>query len=48
MLHDGRTEQVEADDVIAELSAKVGDDRLCDFDGSELDPAFSEAVARKG
>ncbi len=44
MLHDGRAQQVEADDVIAQLSAKTGGDRFGDLDGRKLDGALSERV----
>src|SRR5437016_190865 len=37
MLHDGRAQQVEADDVIAQWSAKTGGDRLGDLDGRKLE-----------
>ena len=45
MLHDGRAQQVEADDVIAQVGAKVGGDRFRDLDGRKLDGALSEHVA---
>src|SRR5580658_4786422 len=45
VLHDGRAQQVEADDVIAQLSAKTGGDRFGDLDGRKLDGALSERVA---
>ena len=45
MLHDGRAQQVEADDVIAQFRAKVGGDRFRDLDGCKLDGALSERVA---
>src|SRR5271157_5521242 len=38
------TQQVEADDVIAQLSAKTGGDRFGDLDGRKLDGALSERV----
>ena len=44
MLHDGRAQQVEADDVIAQLSAKTGGDRFGDLDSRKLDGALSERV----
>src|SRR5262252_4223069 len=44
MLHDGRAQQVEADDVIAQLSAKTGGDRFGDLDGCKLDGALPEHV----
>src|SRR5215471_1133820 len=44
VLHDGRAQQVEADDVIAQLSAKTGGDRFGDLDGRKLDGALSERV----
>ena len=44
VLHDGRAQQVEADDVIAQVRAKVGGDRLRDLDGRKLDAALSERV----
>src|SRR6516225_117069 len=36
MLRDGRAQQVEADDVIAQWSAKTGGDRFGDLDGRKL------------
>ena len=45
MLRDRRAQQVEADDVIAQLRAKAGGDRFRDFDGRKLDGALSERVA---
>ena len=42
MPHDGRAQQVEADDVIAQVRAKVGGDRFRDLDGRKLDGALSE------
>ena len=44
MLHDGRAQQVEADDVIAQVRAKVGGDRFRDLDGRKLDGALSDRV----
>src|SRR6201985_181884 len=40
MLGDGRAQQVEADDVIAQWSAKTGGDRFGDLDGGKLDAAL--------
>ena len=45
MLHDGRAHEVEADDVIAQLRAKIGGDRFRDLDGRKLDGALSERVS---
>src|ERR1700730_17390879 len=42
MPHDGRTEQIEADDVIAQIGAKLGGDRFGDLDGRKLDRTLSE------
>src|SRR3984957_11481232 len=42
MLHNGRAQQVEADDVIAQLRAKIGGDRSRDLDGRKFDGALSE------
>src|ERR1700745_993724 len=44
MLRDGRAQQVEADDVIAQWSAKTGGDRLGDLDGRKLYGGLSERV----
>jgi hypothetical protein len=44
MLHDSRAHKVEADDVIAQIGAKCGGDRLGDLDGCKLDAALSEQV----
>ena len=44
MLDDGRAQQVEADDVIAQFGAEVGGDRLGDLDGGELDGALAERL----
>src|SRR5436190_2089784 len=41
---DGRAQQVEADDVIAQVRAKIGRDRFGDLDGCKLDSALSEHV----
>ena len=45
MLHDGRAQQVEADDVIAQVRAKVGGDRFRDLDGRKLDGVLPEHAA---
>ncbi len=45
MPHDSRAQQVEADDVIAQVRTKVGSDRFCDLDGRKLDTALSEHAA---
>ena len=45
MPHDGRAQQVEADEVIAQVGAKVGGDRFRDLDRCKLDAALSEHVA---
>jgi hypothetical protein len=45
MLGDGRAQKVEADDVIVQLGAKPGGDRLGDFDGGKLDAALPQGVA---
>ena len=44
MLHDGRAQQIEADDVIAQFRGKVGGDRFRDFDGCKLNAVLSERV----
>src|SRR5215469_5592796 len=44
MFHNGRTQQVETDNVIAQLSAKTGGDRFGDLDGRKLDGALPERV----
>ena len=41
---DSRAQQVEADDVIAHVRAKVGSDRLCDLDRSKVDGALSQRI----
>jgi len=45
MPHDGRAQQIEADDVIAQIRAKRGGDRFGDLDGRKLDRTLSERVA---
>src|ERR1700683_2038671 len=45
MLHNGRAQEVEADDVIAQLRAKIGGDRFCDLDGRKLDGSLSERLS---
>ena len=47
MLRDGCAQQVEADDVIAQLRAEVGGDGFRDLDGGKLDGALSERLAGK-
>ena len=44
VLRDGRAHQVEADDVIAQIGAKFGRDRLRDFDGRKLDRALPNGM----
>src|SRR6202040_1894859 len=44
MLHDGRAQQVETNDVIAQFRAKIGGDRFRDLDGRKLDGTLSERV----
>ena len=44
MLHDGRAQQVEADDVIAQIGAEVGGDRFGDLDRCKLDGTVSKCV----
>src|SRR5580693_4912378 len=48
MLHNGRAQEVEADDVIAQLRAKIGGDRFRDLDGRKLDGALSESLLSQG
>ena len=45
VLRDGRAEQIEADDVIAQFRAKAGGDGFRDFDGCKLDAVLSERAA---
>ena len=45
MLHDGRAQQIVADDVIVQFGAKAGGDRLGDFERRKLDRALSERLA---
>jgi hypothetical protein len=45
MLCDGRAQQVEAHDVIAQIRTKSAGDRSRDFDGGKLDRALSEGIA---
>jgi hypothetical protein len=45
MLDDGRAQQIVTDDVIVQLGAKAGRDRLGDFEGGKLDGAMPERVA---
>src|ERR1700732_5059747 len=44
MLHDGRAQQIEADDVIAQFRAKIGGDRFRDLDGRKLNGTLAERV----
>ncbi|MGY4466612.1 hypothetical protein ACVWWK_002294 [Bradyrhizobium sp. LB9.1b] len=48
VLDDRSPGQVEARDMIAEISAKSGGDRLRDFNRSEVDPGLSYGVADQG
>ena len=48
MLDDGRAQQIETDDVIAQIRAKVGGDRFGDLDSRKLDAALSERLAASG
>ena len=45
MLDDTGAQQIVTDDVIVQLGAKAGSDRLGDFEGGKLDCALSERVA---
>src|SRR5207249_9029282 len=45
MPHDGRPQQVEAQDVIREIGAKLGSNRFCDLDGRKRDAALSNRLA---
>src|SRR5262249_48956129 len=45
MPHDSRAQQVEADDVIAQVGAKICGDGFCDLDRRKLDAALSQHVA---
>ena len=47
VLGDGRTHQVEACDVIAQIGAEAGGDRLRDLDRSELDRGLPERALRE-
>ena len=47
MPDDGRAQEVEADQVIAQVGAKVGDNGFCDLDGRKLDRTLPEHVAGK-
>src|SRR5277367_299983 len=44
MLHDGRAQQVEADDVIAQLRPKIGGDRFRDLDCRKVDGRLPEGL----
>src|SRR5882757_1707482 len=45
---DGRTQEVETDNVVAQVGTKSAGDRFADFDGRKLDAALPECVAGKG
>src|ERR1700744_2949350 len=47
VLRHRRTQKVEADDVIAQFSAKAGGDGFGDFDRGKLDAALPEGIASK-
>jgi hypothetical protein len=44
MFHDGRAQEVETDEVIAQIRSKVGGDRFRDLGGCELDRTLSEHI----
>jgi hypothetical protein len=47
MLHNGRAQQVEADDVVAHVRTEAGSDRFCDLDGRKLNATLSDHIAGK-
>src|SRR4051812_42334503 len=47
MPRNGRAQQVEADDVIAQIGAKSGGDRFRDLDGRKLDSTLPDRVVCK-
>ena len=48
MLHDSRAQQVEANNVIAQVRAKVGGDRFRDLDCRKLNGTLSEQSLTRG
>src|SRR5262249_37622345 len=46
--YDGRAQQIEADDVVAQIGAKIGGDCFRDFQGCERNRALSERVVSQG
>ena len=46
--YNGRAQQIETDDVVAQIRAEIAGDRLRDFQGCKRDCALSERVVSQG
>src|SRR5262249_26111001 len=47
MFHDGRAQEIQADDVIAQVRSELGGDCPHDLDGGKLDGALSHQILGK-
>src|SRR5262249_54936393 len=48
VLHDGGAQEIETDDVIVQIGAKVGGDRLGDLHRGKLDTGVADRLPRQG
>jgi hypothetical protein len=47
VLHDRETQQIQADDVVAQFRAKIGGDGLCDLGSRQVNGTSSERLSRQ-